>query len=67
MHIRVEDLDRTLEHEKEIYAALAPLEEQCAPRDRLFGPIASNPLRHLFAEAREGLSLPGVRIGGIKL
>ncbi|HEY0525043.1 MAG TPA: hypothetical protein VGD08_16735 [Stellaceae bacterium] len=58
----VEDLDRALDHEEEIDASLAPLEDRRAFRQALLGAVGGDPRRHLLAEPREGLRLAQVGI-----
>ena len=63
--VEVEDLDRALEHEEEVDAPLATLEQERALRHPFLGPVAGQPCRHLLAQAREGLRLTRVWVGRI--
>ena len=65
--IRVEDLDRPLEHEEEVDAPLPPREKGRAPGNLLDRAVGRQAFRRLGIEARERLRVPlvGVRDLGV--
>src|SRR5512133_2168727 len=65
--IEVEDLDVALEHEEEVHAALAPLEDERPLREPFLRAVGHDPRGHLLAQTREGLRLARIRVARIEI
>ena len=65
--VEVEDLDVALEHEEEVDAALAALEDERPLREPFLRAVGHNPRRHLLAQTREGLRLAGIGVARIEI
>ena len=65
MRSSLEDLDRALEHQEEVDAALAALEQRGPIRHALLRPVTADALEHVVVQARERLVFAQVRVGGI--
>src|SRR5262249_50189590 len=63
----IEYLDRSIDQDKEIDAALAARVERRSRRHAFLAAIAGDPLHHLTVQVRIGLRLPYVRRSGIDL
>ena len=65
VHVMVEDLDRTLQHEEEIDRALATFEHDRTRRQLDLAAIACDATGHFIAQPREDLRLARIGIGRV--